>query len=324
MDIAKRLKDAVNSLPDGDHKHGLISVIRHVDAAIRHYERALQKYGDDDACTDCIYRTNQIYEGSLKEAYRVISGQSVENITPHQIEEYLTKGSLLRHRVLEQLTRYRKDYRNPSTHDYKLDFDDNEALLAILNVIGFAILLIDQMKSHLDVDALQSNKEIVGNIKLSIGDGGISQFAKDVSENLCSFLKDTGSRLDLSSWETSSVVFAFLEKSELNIVRDYYLETDEGWCEWDVLIKKQPNLTLPIEIKTSRGVQSKEITESRIEQVYEAAVISGHDYAILVEGSSKLPKYSISKHVLHQAERGPKVTIYRIGNKDNSPAANVV
>jgi hypothetical protein len=52
--------------------------------------------------------------------------------------------------VLSQFTRYRQEWRNPSTHDYRLDFDEDEALLAIVSVSAFAIVLVDQMSETLN------------------------------------------------------------------------------------------------------------------------------------------------------------------------------
>ena len=50
------------------------------------------------------------------------------------------------------MSRYRTEWRNPSTHDYKLDFDEDEALLAIASVCAFAIVLLDQITEKLNFD----------------------------------------------------------------------------------------------------------------------------------------------------------------------------
>ena len=89
---------------------------------------------DDTAFTDAIYRANQAFEGSLKEAFRVVAAKDPEKVRPFDIENFLQENSILRGRVLEQMSRYRPEWRNPSTHDYQLDFDEDEALLAIVSV----------------------------------------------------------------------------------------------------------------------------------------------------------------------------------------------
>ena len=127
--------------------------MRHIEAAIRHFERDIP---DQDFYTDTIYRTNQAFEGSLKEAYRILAEQDPSGVSPHQIEVYLEQNHVIRERVLTQLKRYRQDYRNPSTHDHKLDFDEDEALLAIVSVCAFAKLLIDQISQKLAFDAASS------------------------------------------------------------------------------------------------------------------------------------------------------------------------
>lgn len=154
MDLVALLEDAARELPVGDHSIGLNAIVRHVKAAIRHLHRDQQH--DPDTCTDAIYRMNQAYEGSLKEAYRVLAGKDPSGLSPFQIENYLENNQVVRPRVLTQLTRYRQDYRNPSTHDYKLDFDEDEALLAIVSVCGFAKLLFNQIRSKLASEQAQA------------------------------------------------------------------------------------------------------------------------------------------------------------------------
>jgi hypothetical protein len=148
MDVVLLLEGAIAKLEAGEYSIGLNAILRHVKSAIRHLER--DKMEDPDSCTDVIFRMNQAYEGSLKEAYRVLAGKDPSVLTPHQIEQYLESHKVVRPRVLVQLSRYRQDFRNPSTHDYKLDFDADEALIAILSVCAFAILLTDQIRSRIE------------------------------------------------------------------------------------------------------------------------------------------------------------------------------
>ncbi len=144
MNLLSILRERIEALPVGDHTYGLKSVLQHVDVATRHLERG-QSTLDDTAFTDAIYRTNQAFEGSLKEAYRVLAGEDPNRVRPYDIEEYFQKSGALRSRVLAQFTNYRQEWRNPSTHDYRLDFDGDEALLAIVTVSAFAIVLTDQI-----------------------------------------------------------------------------------------------------------------------------------------------------------------------------------
>jgi hypothetical protein len=83
----------------------------------------------------------------------VMTGRDPSRLTPHKIEEYLEKQNVIRPRALKQLTRYREDYRNPSTHDYKLDFNEDEALLAIVSVCAFTKLLVNQISGKVAYEA---------------------------------------------------------------------------------------------------------------------------------------------------------------------------
>lgn len=148
MNLLEILRERVDDLPDGDYMQGLKSVLQHIEVAGKHLERG-QNSADDTAFTDAIYRTNQAFEGSLKEAYRVLTSKNPDGETPYNIETYLQNENVLRPRVLSQLKNYRQDWRNPSTHDYRLDFDEDEALLAIVTVSAFAIVLIDQITERI-------------------------------------------------------------------------------------------------------------------------------------------------------------------------------
>lgn len=65
--------------------------------------------------------------------------------TPFEIEQYFETSNILKDRVLTSLTAYRKEWRNPSTHNYQLFFTEQESLLAIANVSTFCIILLEQI-----------------------------------------------------------------------------------------------------------------------------------------------------------------------------------
>jgi hypothetical protein len=158
MDLVHALKAKMDLLEDGNYTPGLKAVLLHIQTAFRHLSRG-QETEDDTAFTDAIYRTNQAFEGSLKEAYRVLTGQDPARKSPHEIESYLEKNNKFRPRVLKQLTTYRTEWRNPSTHDYRLDFDENEALLAIVSVSAFGCVLFDQIAEYLAFQKSQAEAE---------------------------------------------------------------------------------------------------------------------------------------------------------------------
>ncbi len=147
MDLIATLRSKISALQEGDYSPGLKAVILHIETAFGHLSRGQTK-NDETAFTDAIYRTNQAFEGSIKEAYRVLTGKDPAKQRPYDIEQYLEKEKVFRSRVLSQFTNYRMEWRNPSAHDYKLDFDESEAFLAIVSVSAFACLLFDQIAEH--------------------------------------------------------------------------------------------------------------------------------------------------------------------------------
>lgn len=158
MDLVETLRKKIAPLEEGEHVLGLKAVLQHIETAFRHLSRG-QDFEDETAFTDAIYRTNQAFEGSIKEAYRVLAKQDPDKKTPFEIENYLEQNGIFRNRVLTQLTTYRTSWRNPSTHNYKLDFDESEAFLAIVSVSAFACLLLDQMAERLAFDKAQAEAE---------------------------------------------------------------------------------------------------------------------------------------------------------------------
>lgn len=144
MNLLTELRERMDAIPQGVYSQGLKAVLQHIEVATKHLERGRATL-DETAFTDTIYRTNQAFEGSLKEAYRVLAGKDPVGVRPFEIEDYFQKNVGLRPRVLAQLKNYRQEWRNPSAHDYQLDFDEDEALLAIVTVCAFAIMLTDQI-----------------------------------------------------------------------------------------------------------------------------------------------------------------------------------
>lgn len=180
MNLIETLRNKIEGLDDGEYMHGLRAVLLHIETAGRHLYRG-QETDDETAFTDAIYRTNQAFEGSIKEAYRVLADKNPENERPYDIELYLENNSVFRSRVLNQLTIYRKEWRNPSTHDYKLDFDESESLLAIVSVSAFSCLLLDQIAEKLSFGKAQA--ETIAR-KGSVSDASTKQGSKVLLERV--------------------------------------------------------------------------------------------------------------------------------------------
>lgn len=82
MDLLKSLKEKAEYFSDAEEDQGISSVVSHIEIAERHYDGG--KSGDDYLFNDVIYRTNQAFEGALKETYRIVTGKDSEKLTPPQ------------------------------------------------------------------------------------------------------------------------------------------------------------------------------------------------------------------------------------------------
>ncbi|MBV7582456.1 hypothetical protein KW851_06485 [Pseudomonas sp. PDM33] len=159
MDLLAEIKNKINNTPLKNEEAGIESVLLHIEIAERHHHRAKSER-DEHLYTDVIYRTNHAFEGVLKEAYSKLAEKSPDALSPYQIEEYLLTNKILRSRVADLLTNYRKNWRNPSTHDHKLFFAEQESFLAIVTVSAFASILIDQILDKLAYTQNLNNFEI--------------------------------------------------------------------------------------------------------------------------------------------------------------------
>lgn len=151
MDIIATLRRKIEQAGAGDHALGLMAMLAHVEVAYKHLKRG-KKDADDSAFTDAVYRTNQAFEGGLKEAYGVLAKKNFDKARIFDIEQFFSKSNVFKKRVLDQFTNYRQEWRNPSTHDHKLDFSESEAFLAIVSVTAFSCLLVDEMALQLARD----------------------------------------------------------------------------------------------------------------------------------------------------------------------------
>jgi hypothetical protein len=143
MDLLKLIKEKADYFLNSTEDFGVASVIKHIEIAERHFEGG--KAGDEYLFNDVIYRSNQAFEGVLKEAHRILKGENSGDVSPYKIEKYFEENKILKERVLQLFTNYRTEWRNKSTHDYKLYFSEQEALLAIVSISAFVNILFDQM-----------------------------------------------------------------------------------------------------------------------------------------------------------------------------------
>ena len=277
MNLLGILRARIDTLPDGNYILGLKAVLQHIEVAAKHLERG-QSAIDETAFTDAIYRTNQAFEGSLKEAYRVLAHKDPNGVRPFDIENYFQQQDKLSSRVLDQFTIYRTQWRNPSTHDHRLDFDEDEALLAIVTVSAFAIVLIDQIAEQLSFEQAKATAQpapVSGKQPLIYGIANLIElFTIEFNHNHIA-------RPDIREVEILGALGGFLSKvaPELNISIDAKLVPDRPE-RLDMLIASSTERII-IELKRSRGVEIQRRIRDGISQVSRYMVLSGIKQAIL-------------------------------------------
>ena len=158
MDILQTIHDKVRLLPQDNLALGVKAVITHIETAEKYLIRA-KKENDENLFTDVIYRANHAFEGILKEAYTILAEKDASKKTPNEIEQYLTNHNVFKPRLMDLFKNYRTEWRNPSTHDYKLFFSEQEAFLAIVNVSAFVSILLDQIIEKINYTAEKAKTE---------------------------------------------------------------------------------------------------------------------------------------------------------------------
>jgi hypothetical protein len=278
MNLLELLKVRIDTLPDGDYTLGLKCIFQHIEAAENHLLRG-QDNADETAFTDSIYRTNQAFEGSLKEAFRVLAQKDPSRETPNQIEIYFQNENVLRPRVLAQFTNYRKDWRNPSTHDYREIFDEDEALLAIVNVSAFAIVLIDQITERISFEQARLNAVDLP-ISSVCNQPMLERLSILIEQFILQFNDTHLGRSDIREVEIIGAFSGFLASAAPDFITkiDTRLLADKR-ARPDLLISKSDESVI-LEIKISRHGFSR--IRDGIKQVSNYMEISGINNAILL------------------------------------------
>ncbi len=227
MDILAELNSKHEALHRDAAYSGLGAVIGHIEMGERHLASS-RKERDERLCNDVIYRTNQAFEGALKEAYSRLTGKSPEKLTPHQIERYFEKNNVLHKRVLDLFTNYRLNWRNPSTHDHILAFSDSEAFLAIINISAFAAVLMDQI---IEAAATEEERNAVdkrrSEIEQTLGDVQ----SQSIYDRLLSYLKVFNDELrtqNLDNVLTETQVLGRLNGFIMELNKDLTIEREAG------------------------------------------------------------------------------------------------
>lgn len=285
MDLLRILRSKIDVLEEGDYIPGLRAILLHIETASRHLLRG-QEQEDETAFTDAIYRTNQAFEGSLKEAYRVLAEKDPERKRPFDIENFFEQNSIFRQRVLAQFTNYRTEWRNPSAHDYKLDFDESEAFLAIVSVAAFACLVLDQITeklSYLQAKTEADTKQVEIQERLaSVEDSDLlnrtAQILREFSHQQSSFNIDGSKRTGVQVIGQLAGFFASAAP-DLEVLSEYKILSEASTIA-DFIISDKSNRVV-IELKRARPGRQLQLIDTGIAQVERYMFLSNIKAAIL-------------------------------------------
>jgi hypothetical protein len=253
MDIIKLIQSQVDRVKK-------VSSSEYVDLVLNHLERAelylnLGKE-DEEYFNDVIYRTNQAFEGALKESYKVLgekTDEEVVSLSPFKIESYLKEHSIFKERVLKLFENYRQEWRNKTTHDFRIRIDESEAFLALINVSSFVHLLLKNIEEKLAFQAELERKETEKTSKElnKVKSAKISLLDR-VFKLLKLFIEDQPEIKDVSEFEMVGKLNAFLQKADpnLNVERDVSYRIGESHVRLDFVIEYDSE-TILLEIKNS-------------------------------------------------------------------------
>lgn len=252
MDLLAEIKTKAQKIPEAD-RPGIAALILHLEQAERCL--ALGRAGEDRFFTDVIYRTNHAYEGALKEAFEKLTGSDASHKTPHDIENHLEKSNVLRSRVLDLMRNYRKEWRNPSTHEYDLFFTGQEALLAIITVSAFVTVLLDQVLDELAIQhqlktQATSVKALVSTISNYATLASADQTTALIQAFVSSFPPVSGPNVTHTESYIEAAIANFLREAEpkFDIVLEPSVTASGRTLRPDILIKAGDE-TIVVEIK---------------------------------------------------------------------------
>ena len=253
MDTLAIIRDKAERLAQLLPKSGILSVVRHIELAERHFDVA-RRDAESDLFVDVIYRANHAFEGILREAYAILAGQDSAGKSAYEIEQYLSKNEVFQDRVMDLFTNYRSKWRNPSTHDHVASFSESEAFLAILSVTSFSGILMDQMIARLAFDQQQRLLAIkTDELQKVVTQHSSEPILDRVTYLLQTFAADSSLQAIDTEVEFVAAVRAFLNTVEPNIelVQEPILRDGMGTLRPDLLLR-QGEEAVVVELKRYR------------------------------------------------------------------------
>ena len=256
MDTLKAIKEQVKEIRKLSNKYSFEHIITHIERAEFYYLKGIEKK-DENFFTDVVYRTNQAFEGSLRQSYIVLANKTesqTKSKKTFDIEEYFNSNSIFNDRVLKLFENYRKEWRNESSHNHKLFFNQSEAFLAVINVSSYVYVLLNQIIEKLaflkQQEELKEQKEkkkaiaeIFNNKEFSLRDK-IVELIKEISVDNSQLSYET------KEVEIIGMLNAFLESaaSDITVNTQYKIELNGNSYRPDIYIEYKKEKII-IEIK---------------------------------------------------------------------------
>lgn len=292
MDLLDLIRNQIRAMPNGNHLPGMQAVLHHIEVAYGHFARG--QSGNDDSFTDTIYRTNMAFEGAIKEAYRVLTGKNPLDLRPYDIEQYLEKHSVFRDRILGQFSSYRRDWRNPASHDYNLNFDEAEAFMAIVSVSALIKLLVDEIAERLSYVAVQKDVEVQAKSVAIDADRTEPLIIRLVAAltNFPKFYKDSPSAAPIESEaQLLGALSGFLASSLPNVTITTGRAIKGEKIRYVDILAESNDDSIIIEIK--RG-DSPSLVERGLEQLISCLEIAKEKYGVLFLYSARSIDYRVT------------------------------
>ncbi|XDD52171.1 hypothetical protein AB3N59_19640 [Leptospira sp. WS92.C1] len=151
MNLSELIKDKIEAIQKIRSLRDLYFISDHIERAQILLIQG-RNDGDSEKFTESILRNNLAFEAILREAYLLYKGESSGKMPLAQIEDYFLKNPILSNKIMNELKRYREQWRNESTHAYSAKYDEHDAFFSVISLLGFAHIFLSEMLRKLAYD----------------------------------------------------------------------------------------------------------------------------------------------------------------------------
>ncbi len=268
MDILKLIEEQISKIKKLDSSSFLDQIYSHLERAELYYT---QGHEDEQYFNDVIYRSNQAYEGALKEAYKVLAEKTEDELnstTLQKMERHFKTNNIFRERVLQLFENYRREWRNKSTHDYKLLFKEDEAFLALTSVTSFVHLLLKEIleKNAYTTELKKENTPDINKAIQNINLGSLSPINKLLDLLLVFSQQSQDTNFEsITEAEITGMIHGFLSKSSeiFTMIREPKMIYHKDFSSPDFFIQTKTE-TIILEIKRHYDEHVKQTVSAQL------------------------------------------------------------